>query len=246
MDFSDIADDFMVNMNLQTTLTLPSSRETVLHFCEAVQKEFPSMTQFYQRDTGEFVLEGDRDQGAYQWLELQPHRLMAGYFNPPSLEEARRMHQWLLDRSVYFLGVSPLDVERLDCLFGFNLDFEGNRDAVVAQALLAGSPLAALLSEGTGRPIEFEPALSVALDADCCLQARLSLETRCGPYQVRTGQYEDEPISVYFAVSQSPRPGRLLNIKDGFASQFEWCEDLAERFVAPQVINPIAAAIAGR
>jgi hypothetical protein len=244
VDYGSVADDFFVNLNLQTTLALPTSRETVLHFYEAVQKEFPSMACFYQREGGEFILEGDREGGTYQWLELQANRMSAGHFNPASPAEAYRFHSWLLDRSVYFLGVSPLDVEALDVMFGFNLDYQGNRDAIVAQALLANSPLAALMTEGSARAVEFEPSLVVSIDEECSLQARLSLETRSSSYQVRTGQYDEEPISVYFAIRRYPIPGSVINIKESFVRQSRLCEDLTARIVVPQVIRPILAAIA--
>jgi hypothetical protein len=243
-DFSGLADDFFVNLNLQTTLALPNSRESLLHFCEAVQKEFPSMTAFYQRESGDFVLEGDRESGSYRWMELSAHRLSAGYFNPPEMSKARRLHAWLLDRSVYFLGVSALDVDALDVLMGFNLDYRGNRDAIVAQALLAGSPLASLLSEGPEKCVECEPSLVVSLDEDCYLQARLSLETRSNSYQVRTGNYDDEPISIYFTLRRYARPGRLIDMKEAFADQMDQAEDIIARQVLPQVVSPIATAIA--
>lgn len=243
-EFGTAADDFFMNVNLQTTLALPSGRETILQFCEAVQKEFRSMTSFYQREGGEYVLEGDHESGSYQWLELQSHCLAAGHFNPPELEEARRLHSWLLERSIYFLGVSGLDVECLDVLYGFNLDFRGNRDAVAARALLEGSPLAALGASGECKPVEFEPSLVIALEEECYLQARLSLETRSSSYQVRTGSYDDEPISVYFTVRQYPKPGGGFIAKDSFAHQCEIGEDMVRRIVIPHVVQPIAAAIA--
>ena len=49
-DLSSVADDFFVNLNLQTAMALPNSRETVLHFCEAVQKQFGPMRSFFQRE----------------------------------------------------------------------------------------------------------------------------------------------------------------------------------------------------
>ena len=244
MDFGGIADDFFVNLNLQTTLELPSGRETVLHFCEAVRKQFPLMTSFYRRESGEYALEGDRDSGTYPWMELQQHRLSAGYFNPPQLEDAYELLRWLLDRSIYFLGVGGLDIECLDVLFGFNLDFQGNRDEIVSQALLGGSPLSALVSEGLFRPLEFEPSMVVALDEGCYLQARLNVETRSSSFQVRTGQYDSEPISVYFTIRRYPEPGRLMKGEEGFIEQAEMCEDIASRIVLPSVVYPISAAIA--
>jgi hypothetical protein len=243
-DFGNVTDEFFVNLNLQTTLALPGERETVLHFFEAVQKEFTEMTSFFQRETGEYVLEGNRDSGRYRWLELHNHRLSAGYFNPPSMAEAYRLHTWLLDRSVYFLGVSGMDVECLDVMFGFNLDFQGNRDAIVGQALLGNSPLAALVNESNTKAIECEPNLVISLDDECYLQARLSLETRSSSFQVRTGQYDDEPISVYFTVRRYPQPGMIIKLKESFVRQCGFCEDLTSRIVVPQIIQPIASAIA--
>lgn len=244
LDFNGVADDFFVNLNLQTTLPLPTGRETILHFFEAVQKQFGTMRSFYQRDSGEYVLEGDREAGDYQWVEVQPRRLVAGYFNPPDVHEAYRLHRWLLDRSVYFLGVSSLDVEWLDLLFGFNLDFRGNRDEIVARALLSGSPLGAIVAEAPGKALECEPSVVIALDDDCCYQARLSIETRNNSYQVRTGQYDDEPISVYVTVRRYASPPKLVDVKESFSRQCDFCEDIACRAVLPQIIQPIAAAIA--
>ncbi|MBI5723590.1 MAG: hypothetical protein HZA50_06505 [Planctomycetes bacterium] len=244
IDYKGVADEFFVNLNVQTTMALPNGRETILHFCEAAQKEFPDMAGFFQRESGEYVLEGDRDSGSYRWMEIHNHRLCGGYFNPPDISEAYRLHRWLLDRSVYYLGVSGLDIEAMDVLCGFNLDFQGNRDSVVANALLSGSPLAALIGDGGGTAIEFEPSLVVALDAECYMQARLSIETHCNSYQVRTGNYDEEPISVYFTIRGYPRPGKVMDFQKSFGAQTEACEDLLGRLVIPNVIQPIAAAIA--
>lgn len=244
-EFDNIADDFFLNVNLQTTLPLPTSRETVLHFYEAVQKQFPSMASFYQREPGgEYILEGDRDSDVYSWIELQTKQLACGAYNSPSLKRAKDFHRWVLERSVYFLGVSGLDIDAFDVMFGFNLDYRGNRDAIVADALLSGSPLAALSQESGARPVEFEPNLVIALDEGCCLQARISIETRSSSYQVRTGQYDDEPISVYFTVRRYPGQGSLIQLAEAFTEQVNVCEDLVQRIVIPQILQPIASAIA--
>ena len=243
-DFNNIADDFFVNMNLQTTLELPRSRESVLHFCDAVRKEFPAMANFYRRDNGDFALEGDRESSAYRWLELQQRGMTGGYFNPPDPAEAFNQHRWLLDRSTYFLDVSGLDVECVDILFGFNMNFCGNRDAIVFEALLAEAPLAALATEGGAKVIECEPNMVLTLDEECSLQARLSIETRCSSYQVRTGRYENEPVSVYFTVRRYPHPGEVIDFAESFDAQCTTCEELAWRMLVPNVVAPITAAIA--
>ncbi len=239
-----VADDFYVNMDLETVLSLPTNRETVLHFCEAIQKQYPSMTGFYQRDAGEFVLESDRESGRYFWMEIHPKRLSAGAFNPQSLAEAYQLHRWLLDRSRYFLGIGGLDVEALNVSFGFNMDFKGNRDAIVADALLTGSPLSAVVGEGIGKCVECQPSMVISLDSECYLQARLALETHCSNFQVRTGQYDREPISVYFTVRGYPQPGQVMNLEEAFDLQRDHCEQIVGSTILPQVLRPLADAIA--
>jgi len=243
-DFSTAADDFFVNLNLQTNLALPSSRETLLQFYEAIQREFPSMTSLYKRETGESVLEGNREEGSYRWMELHGNHLTAGHFNPPSPDEAYRLHHWLLEHSVYFLGIGGLDVELMDVMFGFNLDYSGNRDAIVAESLLGDSPLASLALEGIAGCLECEPSMVISLDENCYTQARVSLETRSSTYQVRTGHYDNEPISIYFTVRRYPTPGQVINMNESLTEQCDTCEDLCRRIMIPQIIRPIALAIA--
>lgn len=94
------------------------------------------------------------------------------------------------------------------------------------------------------KAIEFEPSLVVALEDECYLQARLSLETRSNSYQVRTASYDEEPISIYFTLRQYPRPGMVLNPRKSLEQQFATGEDLVRHIVIPNIVNPIAAAIA--
>ncbi|MCK5113947.1 MAG: hypothetical protein KAR11_04215 [Phycisphaerae bacterium] len=244
MDFSNSSDDFFVNINVQTTMRLPSTRETILHFFELVQKEFPTMSSFFRRETGEYVLEGNRESGNYQWVEIHNNRFCAGFFNPPDSNDAKHMHSWLLERSPYYLGMSGLDVEAIDVLHGFNLDYTGNRDMVVADAILSESPLSCFLSEPGIKPIEYEPNIVFSLDEECCTQARVAIETRCNSYQVRTGQYEEEPISVYFTIRGYPQQGKVMNLQETFVRQFELCEDFCSHQVVPQIVQPIAQVIA--
>jgi len=242
--FANFSDDFFINVDLQTSLALPRRRETVLSYFEAAQKRFADLSDFYQREEGAYVLESDRSAGSYRWVELESRRLSSGAFNPSDARDAYDQHTWLLDRSRYYLGVSHLDVETLDLIYGFNLHYVGNRDAVVCEALLGGSRLASLAAESGSAVLSFEPSLIVALDGECSLQARLSTETRNSSYQVRTGMYEAEPISVYFTIRAYPRPGERLDICASLARQAEAGEDLLTRWVIPQVVRPIAAAIA--
>ncbi len=242
--FSNFSDDFFVNFDLHTSLPLPQGRETVLHFCETVQKQFPEMTDFHQRENGEYVMEGDRSSGSYRWLGLEQRRLSAGAFNPSDIATAYEQHEWVLDRSRYFLGVSHLDVESLDLVYGFNLDCAGNRDEIVHEALISGSRLASFLSESDATALNFEPVFVVALNDDCSLQARLAIETRNSAYQVRTGDYEEEPISIYFTIRAHPHPGRQFDLVNSLTEQARLGEDIVVRVIIPNIVRPIASAIA--
>src|SRR5438045_8900784 len=94
--YFDGCDDFYVNMNLNTEMDLPTNRDTVLHFFEQMRKGFPELRNFYTRESGDLVLEGDKDAEAYRWVAIEPRRLCWGHVNPSPPEEASRQHEtWL-------------------------------------------------------------------------------------------------------------------------------------------------------
>src|SRR5438105_1149653 len=124
--YSSLCDDFGVYVYLNTKMELPTSRETVLHFFEALQKFFPKMTDFERRDSGEYVLEEDRETGSYRWASMESKRLSTGFVNPPSLEDADAQHQRVLEVAPYHLDFTGLDVEAQDVLFVFDLPYAGN------------------------------------------------------------------------------------------------------------------------
>ena len=135
------ADDFYVNVNLNTEMELPTGRDTVLHYFEQMKKAFPELRNFYTRDTGDLVLEGDKEQNSYRWLAIEPRRLCSGQVNPPSIEDAYRQHEMVLDLAPHLLTISSLYCEALDVMYGFDFSYEGNHDALVAEALGLGPSL---------------------------------------------------------------------------------------------------------
>src|SRR5438045_9723855 len=66
--FASVCDDFYINMRLSTQLSLPHNRETVLHFFERVQRQFPEMSRFRKYDNGDLSIEENRDNDAYCWV----------------------------------------------------------------------------------------------------------------------------------------------------------------------------------
>jgi hypothetical protein len=244
--YASFCQDFYINMRLNTQLNLPHNRETVLHFFERVQKEFPGMTQFRKYDNGDFNLEEDRSAGSYRWARLESRRLVSGYVNPPDQEDALRLHQFLLELAPYHLGISPLEIEHLEVLFGFDLSYRGNHDDVVLESLLTDSPLTCLLDEAGARPLDVQPTIAVSLSDDCRLQARLEVLTRTDNYQVRTGDYSDDEISVYLTVRRywGDRPKEPM--EKIFAELFERADALASSRIVSKVLRPLSSAISSR
>lgn len=244
--FTSFCDDFYVNMRLGSQLNLPHSRETVLHFFERVQKQFPGMTRLRKSDSGEFSIEEDRNGNSYRWLSMETKRLASGHVNPATIEEALQLHKLNLEMAPFHLGLSPVEIDYLDILFGFDLNFNGNHDEIVAESLLGESPLACLNEEPGARPVDFQPSVTVALSEDCRLQARIDVVTRTNSYQVRTGDYSDDVISVYLIIRRywgdHPKDS-LESMAEQLATR---AENLSESYIIPRVLRPISAAIASR
>jgi len=244
--YASFCQDFYINMRLNTQINLPHNRETVLHFFERVQKAYPSMTQFRRYDNGDFNLEEDRRSGSYRWVRLESKRLVSGHVNPPTLDDAMALHRFLLELAPYHLGISSLEIEHIEVLFGFDLSYRGNHDEIVLESLYTDAPLACLLEEPDARPVDVQPTIAVSLSDDCRLQARIEVLTRTDNYQVRTGEYAEDEISIYLTVRRywGDRPREALD--KVFADLFERADSLCASRVVPKVVRPISTAIASR
>jgi hypothetical protein len=244
--FGAFCEDFYVNMRLGSQLHLPHNRETLLHFFERVQKSFPTMTRFRKNDNGELNLEEDRGGESYRWVSVEQKRISAGHVNPSTIEESLRLHTMLLEHAPHLLGISPVEIDYLDVLFGFDLGFSGNHDEIIADSLLCDSPLSCLTEERGAKAVDFQPTVTVALSDDCRLQARIDVVTRTNSYQVRTGDYSDDVISVYLIVRRywGDRPKEPM--EKIFAQMAEKADHLCTNYIVPRVLRPISSAIASR
>lgn len=243
--YAAFCEDFYINMRLGSGMTLPHTRETVLHFFERVQKQFPAMTRF-RRSDGELSLEEERSREGYRWLSLESKRLSSGQVNPASIEQALGYHQFVLEQAPFQLGISMLEIEYVDILFGFDLAFTGNHDEIIAETLLAQSPLGALAEEPGARPVDFQPSVTVSLSDDCRLQARMDVVTRTNSYQVRTGDYSEESISVYLSVRRYWGDRPQIALHQIIPQLAQKADDLCSTCVIPRVLRPISEAIASR
>ncbi len=98
--YGSYSDDYYINMNLNTEMDLSQNRETVLHFFEQIQRQYPTMKNFYGRERGEFVLEEDKDRGAYRWASLEGRRVSSGQVNPATVEETLQQHALVTPKTV--------------------------------------------------------------------------------------------------------------------------------------------------
>ncbi len=244
--YGSLADDYYVNLVLNTEMPLPSNRETVLDFMERVQRSYPTMANFYTRDNGDFVLEEGKDRGDQRWMVLEPRRVCSGCINPEDIDEALDQHKLVLELVPYMLSLKPLDCEALDYTLGFHFSYRGNHDALVAEALGSGVAFDGIADLPGAQILNYEPSIAFTLDEECRVQARIMVETRTSAYQVRHGDFPEDQISVYFAVRQygSLPPGdtfeeTLLKLRDH-------SEHLMETYVIDHVLTPLANAIAAR
>ena len=241
-----LSDDYFVNMNLNTEMPLPTSRETILNFFERVQKAYPTMRNFYTRENGDFVLEEDKDQNRYRWLSLESRRICSGYVNPPDVDSAYIQHKLVLELVPYMLSVSPLDCEALDFLVGFDFLYKGNHDEIVAEALGMSPMVEAMLGIPNASVLSYQPSVTISLEEGCRKQARLVIETRTNAYQVRRREFNEDPISVYFTVRQYGSLALEGSYVQTLAELRDQCERLLATNISQQVLKPLAVAIDAR
>ena len=244
--YGTLSDDFGVSVHLASKVEMPTGRETVLHFFEAVRKQYPKLTDFERRESGEYVIEEDRDSGSYRWLALDHRRLVLGFSNPPAMEDIDQHNEWVLDMAPYHLNLTGLDAESLDVMYYFDFMYAGNHDEVVAEALATGGAFEPLAKLPAGRVLHYQPSMTMALDDNCQLQCRLNIETRSTAYQVRTGNYSEAPISVYFTVRQFWGKQPHKSFVESYLNQRRLLDELVTEHVIPNVVQPLAKTIAAR
>jgi hypothetical protein len=146
----------------------------------------------------------------------------------------------------YYLSISPLDIDYLELVFGFDLEAEANRDEVVFDALLADGPLGNLVDPNQDRFLDCQPIVGLALNEACDLQAFFEVRSRGSATEVATGDFLPEPISVYLTVRRHGPVSSLEQLPAIFATLCGHAERLAEERAIPQLVMPIRHAILSR
>ena len=244
--YSTFSDDFYVNVNLNTEMDLPSGREALLHYFEQIQKHFPTMRNFYNRDRAEYVLEEEKDRGRYRWTTVEPRRVCSGHVNPESIDEALKLHEVIMETLPYALSVSPLDCESLNVMFGFDFTYRGNHNQLIADALGVTPAFERLLEIPGSNVVSWEPSFQIALDDDCKMQCRLSVETRTSAYHVRTGEFPEEQLSVYLTARRYGSFEVGESLAEATLRMANLCREVVDDHIVNHVLRPLQQAIALR
>ncbi len=246
MPYGTCSDDFYINLNFNTEMELSQSRESVLHFFELIQKKYPLMRNFYCRDQGECVLEEEKSRGHYRWVTVENRRVCSGHVNPDSIEEVLAQHELILETAPFALSVSPIDCESFNLMYGFDFTYRGNHNQLVREVLGAPTAFESVADLAGATTIAYEPSIQFALDEDCRIQCRLSVETRTSAFHVRTGDFPEEQLSVYVTARRygSLDPGEsmvsVLHRLDDI------CREVVDNHVMERVLLPMQQMIATR
>ena len=238
--FSSLCDDFYLDMCINTELDLPTDRDTILAFFERIQKQYPSIGNFYRRGQFEYCMEEPRENGQYKWVSLESNNIVSGSVNPSDIEEVYKLDNLVLQLVPYMLGVNHLDIDSVDVTFGMDFDYAGSHDEIIAEALLAQSAFNCLLDLPQARPIGFSPAVVVALSDDCRTQGRISVESKTSVYEPGKQKHKsDEAISLSFTIRQYPSSTEKFDALKSFENQCRLAEELMAEKIIPDFVRPL-------
>lgn len=240
-----MCDEFSVTTRLFLKLDMKLERETVLHFFDRIRKEFPDLSEFRRRDDDSLLLESDRAlPGGRRWLRLDPGSLRFGAHAPPDPDAVRRFAEVILEQAPYHLTFNDLDFDHLDVVYAFELDYPGNHDQLLADTLWRDHPLGGFLASAHAQHVlDAQPYLGVSLTPDCDLQAYVEVKSRTNTFEIRSGEYEPQPISIYLTLRQYWGVTPLGTLAAAQHRLQDVADELASEFVVPRMVNPLAAAI---
>lgn len=152
----------------------------------------------------------------------------------------------VLELVPYTLSISPLDCESLSVMLGFDFAYRGNHNEILAEAIGVPPGLERFTNVPYGQSLSYEPAMQFALDEDCRTQCRVSFESRTNAYQVRSGEFGEEQISVYLTVRRYDSLAHDETYADEFDRLAGLCRDLADEYLISSVLRPLQQAISLR
>ncbi len=234
-----LTSDFYVNLKLQVKMDLPRSRETVLDLFERLRRQYPTMSHF-RRYKDELALESTQNGSeAHRWVAVRSNSIRAGSVNTETIAHAYTYHKQVLEAAPFYLNVSPIDIEYVELLYGFDIMAGGNHDAIVYEALYEGSPLAGLGEHAGLSLVDCQPMIGFTIpDEKGELQVHFEVKTHPTTTK-RDADATAHPISIYLALR---RFGSVHDIHElgGILDELaRHGEELLEARVIPKLVIPI-------
>jgi len=236
-----LCSDFYINTKLNVRMELPTNREPILELFERTRRSYPAMNAF-RRYKDELALESAPNATPHRWIAIRNASVRAGVVNPNSSDEMYSIHRTAVEISPYFLSISPLDIEYIELLYGFDLAARGNHDAIAASALFAGSPMAALLDSDAINVLDCQPSMGMKLETDDGLEVHFEVKTRSkGKKDTETNP---DPISVYLTLRKYDPVTNLEELTPKLNEMIERGQNLVDEYALPNLLMPLRDEIA--
>jgi len=161
------------------------------------------------------------------------------------MEDAYGFHRMLLEVAPYHLTISPLDVDYVELMFGFDLECKDNHDKIIHEALYGDGPLGDLLDngDGQGKVLDVQPIFGVSLTESGDLQAYYEVKSRPKNRRGSSKGYRGEPISLFLTLRRYGPIGTIDDLGPLFDDLTRRCEALASEKLVPDLLTPIARQI---
>jgi len=245
--FAALCDEFYVNSRLYMKLELEPSRDGILHFFEQIRKGYPRMVRFRRRDDGASVLDEESGEGEpRRYVRLDTNALKFGCYGVSEESAVIRFAELVLDQAPHQLTFSDLDYDYLEVVLGFDLEYCGNHDELVAETLFPDHPVFAPLDHGPRRIIDCQPFFGFAIGENCEEQTFLEVKGRTSTYELRSGEFENAAMSVLVTVRRYWGFNSGASLVDAYGELLRTAATFAEERAVPYVVKPLASAIASR
>lgn len=247
MEFGLWAHHFSIHQRLAVRMDLPQRREPLLDFFDRLRRAFPAFERMH-RDDRLHVLESARTGGESMLVGVLDTELWSAHAQPPTDEGPYRLHQTVLEIAPFYLSITPIDVESLELTYAFQFEVEGNRDEIVAEALLANSPLRTMVeavpsaSHSRGqRLLDCQPFASFEIDRARGIHALMEVRTRAGD---EVGDESAGPILVDFSVRRTGSVRKIEELPGALELLSHYGEELVADRLIPRVLHPLRETIA--
>ncbi len=237
-----LCSDFYINLKMNVRMELPSNREPVLELFERVRRSYPAMNAF-RRYKEELALESAANATPHQWMAIRSSSVRAGVVNPSTEEEMYGLHRIAAEVSPYYLSISPLDLEYIELLYGFDLQASGNHNAIVAASLLGGSPLSNLVESDSVRVTDCQPMVGMTMTDETGLEVHFEVKTRSKKGKA-DGAPTTEPISVYLTLRKYDPVTKLDGLVDQLNELVGRGQELVDEYAVPNLLVPLRDEIA--